>query len=191
MTLRPRDDLSQKQGLAAAAASLIKPGQTLFLDCGSTLLELARLLPEDLGLRVVTNSVPVAAALIERRDLWLYQLGGRLHPDVGGCLGAGTIADLGRFRFDLCFLGACALSQDEGLAGFDLDDVELKRSAIAASRATVLMLASAKIDRPAPFLIAPLSALSTYVVQPDLPPTTAQALRLSGADLRPCAPVTA
>lgn len=170
-----------KAALARAAAGLIRPGMVLFLDTGSTVLHLARALPRDLGLQVVTNAVASAAALAPRADLTLHVIGGRADPQTGGCHDARALAEIGRFRFDLCFLGACALSRDEGLAGFDAGDVDCKRAALSASRDSALMLTADKIDTFAPHVIAPLSAIGHYLLEPPAPPDLPPLLLAAGA----------
>ncbi len=183
VSLRNTEAQGQKQVLAQAALALIAPGQTLFLDTGSTNLALAQALPDDMDLRIVTNSLPVAAALMERGDLWLYVIGGVVKPGVGGCVDAGAVAELQNFRFDRAFLGACALSSEDGLMGFDMEDVRFKRSLMARSSQTAALLTTAKIGLRAPFRIGPLSAVSTYVMEADAPATLCEALRASGSEL--------
>lgn len=178
--VRAGEDVGRKRALARAALPLLRPGATLFLDTGSTVLQLAGLLPADRDLRVVTNSVPVAAALAARGDVGLVLVGGAVDPAVGGCVDAHAIAELRRFRPDLAFLGACALSLAEGLAGFEMADVDFKRALIEVSGATALMMTSAKLETAAPFRIAPVAALGHLVLEHDAAPALAAALGGAG-----------
>ena len=182
--VRSGEDAARKQALARAALGLIAKGQTIFVDTGSTVLQLAGLLPRDSGLRVVTNSLPAAAALMARDDLSLILIGGRVNPVVGGCVDARALAELGRFRFDLCFLGACALSAQTGLAGFEMDDVDVKRRLLEVSAATALMMTNAKLETSAPFSIGPVSDITHVVLEHDAPSEVVSAHRAKGADLR-------
>ena len=182
--VRSGEDAARKRALARAALGLIAQGQTIFLDTGSTTLQLAGLLPRDCGLRVVTNSLPAAAALMTRSDLSLILIGGSVNPVVGGCVDARALAELARFRFDLCFLGACALSVRNGLAGFEMDDVDVKRRLLEVSAATALMMTNAKLDTSAPFAIGPVSDLTHIVLEHDAPSEVVSALRATDADLR-------
>jgi DeoR/GlpR family transcriptional regulator of sugar metabolism len=174
---RSRDGTQRKRALAEATLPMMEPGQTVFLDSGSTNLQLAHLLPPLPGLRVVTNCIPIAAALATRTDLSLVVIGGAVDPTVGGSVDARATADLARFRFDLCILGACALSIDHGLAGFHLADVDFKQAAIAASASVALLLTSDKLETAAPFRIGPLGMLDTLVVEADAPEATVRTLR--------------
>lgn len=72
--------LAAKNALARAALPLIESGQTLFIDSGSTNLMLADILPGDLALTVVTNSVSIATTLFRRPGISLVLIGGMSIP---------------------------------------------------------------------------------------------------------------
>lgn len=181
LVVRRGEDRKQKHALAEVAAGLIRPGMTLFLDTGSTVAELAALLPARPGLRVVTNSLPAAAALMHRTDLTLVMIGGGVDPVTGGCTDSAALSRLGLYRFDLSFFGACALSLTEGLAGFDLADVDFKRLLLERSAATALMMTNAKLETAAPHAIAGLAAVDDYILAADAPAAITAALRAAGA----------
>lgn len=184
MQVRAGEDAARKRALALAATELIQPGQTLFLDTGSTVLQLAGVLPRGLRLTVVTHSLPAAAALMTRDDLALMVIGGPLDRATGGCFGARAMAELSRVRVDLGFLGACALSARDGLAGFDAADVELKAALIEQSGATALMMTNPKLETAAPFRIAPASAVRHLVLEHDASEGVASLLAQAGCNVR-------
>ena len=182
--VRSGEDLERKRALACAALGLIREGQTLFLDTGSTNLQLAARLRPDLALTVVTNSVPVAATLMGRPGTALVLIGGSVNAAVGGCVDARSIAELRRFRIDLCFLGACAMSIEDGLAGFDMADVDFKRSLLDVSTHATLLLTTTKLQTSAPFHIGPVTDVAHFVLESDAPVEVLAALRRLGTDIR-------
>lgn len=182
--VRSGEDAARRKALARAAAGLITRGQTIFLDTGSTTLQLAGLLPRDMNLQVVTNSLPAAAVLMTRSDVSLFVIGGRVNPAVGGSVDARAHAELGRYRFDLCFLGACSLSIRDGLAGSDMDDVGIKRRLIEVSATTVLMMTSTKLETSAPFAIGSISDIAHVILEHDAPGEVVSSLRAAGAEVR-------
>jgi DeoR/GlpR family transcriptional regulator of sugar metabolism len=182
--VRSGEDVERKRALAHAALGLIREGQTLFLDTGSTNRHLAAQLPADRALTVVTNSVPVAATLMGRPGIALVVIGGSVNAHVGGCVDARSIAEMRRFRIDLCFLGACAMSVETGMAGFDMADVDFKRALLDASVVTALMLTTAKLETSAPFPIGPMSDIAHLVFEHDAPEAVLSLLRGKGADIR-------
>jgi DeoR/GlpR family transcriptional regulator of sugar metabolism len=182
--VRSGEDLGRKHALACAAAELVRAGQTLFLDTGSTNHRLAMELPEDAELTVVTNSVPVAAALMDCPGIALVVIGGRVDPTIGGCVGARSIAEMQRFRIDLCFVGICAISIEHGIAGFDMADVDFKRRLIEVSAETAMMLTSVKLETAAPYRIGRVTDVDHLIVEHDAPASIVAALRETGTAVR-------
>ncbi|RHZ99023.1 DeoR/GlpR transcriptional regulator [Cereibacter sphaeroides] len=186
--VRLGEEAARKHALARRAVDLIRPDQTLFLDAGSTLVPLAGLLPEGQGLRVVTNSIPAAAALLGRSGIALVLIGGGVNMTVGGAVDAQALSELARLRIDLCFLGACALSPEEGLAGFEMDDVAFKRRLLQQSRASVLMMTNGKLGTQAPFAIARADEIGHYILEADAPEEMELRVRRTGATVLRAAP---
>jgi DeoR/GlpR family transcriptional regulator of sugar metabolism len=182
--VRSSEDIGRKRALARAAVAMVCKGQTLFLDTGSTNRELAVELPQDADLTVVTNSVPTTAALRDRPGIALVVIGGPVNSTIGGCVGARSIAELQRFRIDLCFLGICALSIEHGIAGFDLADVDFKRGLIDASGETAMMLTSVKLETTAPYRIGRVTDVGHLIVEHDAPASIVAALRETGMAVR-------
>lgn len=164
ITARMRDDPSEKNQLARRVLGLLKQGETVFLDSSSTNLLLARLIPPDIRVHIITNSVLIAAELTAKPDLEVNILGGRVNAHVGGRVDGEAMAALSEFSIDLCFLGACAFDQAEGLAGFERDDVAFKRQLIRASRSTAVLLTAEKLGTFAPYRICRADEIGTYVL---------------------------
>ena len=154
-----------KQALARMAVSLVQPGESLFLDNGSTNLALAAALPSDRELTVVTNSIPIAAALLHRSGIKLIMMGGDVSPAIGGCVDASAVLAAQQLNIDRCFLGACSISAEDGISGFDLPDVIFKRTILSASRDVVVMATADKLETRATHLIASLGAIDCLVVE--------------------------
>lgn len=182
--VRSGEDIGRKRALARAALELVREGQTLFLDTGSTNRQLAAELPQDAGLTVVTNSVPVAAALMDCPGIALVVIGGCVDTTIGGCVGARSIAEMQRFRIDLCFLGTCAISIEHGIAGFNMADVDFKRGLIEVSAETALMLTNVKLETVAPHRIGWVTDIDHLVVEHDAPASIVAALRGAGTAVR-------
>jgi DeoR/GlpR family transcriptional regulator of sugar metabolism len=168
MAVRAGEAIERKLALAEAATGVIRPGEFLFLDSGSTNLALARLLP-GLDLTVATNSVAVAASLADRCDLQLLLTGGVVTPEVGSCIDATSVLAMQQMNIDRCFLGVCAVSGEEGISVFDPADALFKRALIARSRAVMMMVATDKLGTRAPHRVAALDEIDGIVVEHDAP----------------------
>jgi DeoR/GlpR family transcriptional regulator of sugar metabolism len=149
-----------KLALARATVSLVKPGQVVLLDGGTTNVEVARQLPRDLRATVVTNSPPVAVALAAHRDVDVVLLGGRVRRDLQAATDAATVSGVRQIRADLCFLGVCAVDASAGVSTGDLDEAYVKRAMVEASGDVVALVTADKVGTALRHVVAPLSALT-------------------------------
>ena len=112
---RHRHNLEAKQRIGAEAAGRVEKDQTLFMDTGTTTLEVARaLVRRNLTCRVVTSSLMIASALWGRPDIELMLLGGRVREGSPDLVGAGTEMMLERLSADVAFLGSDGLDPERG-----------------------------------------------------------------------------
>lgn len=183
LTGRVRQDRERKQGLAAFAAAMVRPGELIFLDSGSTNLALVEHLPEDADLTVVTNSIPIAAAVLARQDLRLITVGGEVNLVVGGCVDAAAMTQVERMTFDRSFLGACAVSTADGLSVHDFDDGTFKRALLARSRRAVVLATTEKLGTTARHRVADLAQVTAIIVEFDAPDGNVLPLAATGATI--------
>jgi DeoR/GlpR family transcriptional regulator of sugar metabolism len=160
---RVRESDASKRAMAETAARLIHDGQVILMDSGSTVLEVAAHLPTSLRLTIVTNSLPVAAALIHHPLIEVQVLGGRLNKDAQAMIGVPVVEALRQFRPDLCVLGVCSLHPEIGISMLDVEEAYVKRAMIEQSAEVVAMVDAAKLGTAAPYVIGPLRSL-TYLV---------------------------
>src|ERR1700691_5446206 len=83
---RRREAGDRKLALAKKLVSMVRPGQLLFIDAGSTNLAAARSLPEGIGATVATHDPVIASVLTGRTDLTLITVGGQVNPLVGAAV---------------------------------------------------------------------------------------------------------
>src|SRR5260221_3051320 len=125
---------ARKAAVAQAAAALVRRGQVLFIDAGSTNTAIARALPERQALTVVTNAPSIATALTGRDGIDVLIIGGRPHHPSGGTLGARG-GDEGRpIRADLCFVGACGVAGEGGTNALEQEGGLLEEARDPAER---------------------------------------------------------
>lgn len=165
MMQRVGEHREQKTSLAAAAVSIIQPGELIFLDSGSTNLAMVDLLPHDYALTVVTNSMVIAAALLVRTDIRLLVLGGEVTHQMGGCIDSSAAIQMSRMKFDRAFIGVCAVSASEGFCAFDPADATFKRLVIQASKSSIALVTNEKFSISAPYQIAGLTEMHQLVVE--------------------------
>ncbi|HOQ30317.1 MAG TPA: DeoR/GlpR family DNA-binding transcription regulator, partial [Armatimonadota bacterium] len=122
----------EKVAIGRAAAALAAPGETVMVDAGTTALQVARHLPRDAGLIVVTTSLLVAQELYGAGPRLLL-LGGFLRDDFPGVYGPLTETALASLRVDILFIGCDGASAEEGFYTADLHLLSLERAMIAAA----------------------------------------------------------
>jgi DeoR/GlpR family transcriptional regulator of sugar metabolism len=169
--LAARRDLhpAVKDRLAARAAALIRPGQTMIFDGGTTHLALVRALPPDLVATIATHSPMIAAALEDHPGIEVLLIGGRLYRHSMVATGAIAAEGFARLRADLCFLGVTGLHPDSGLTTGDAEEAAIKRAMLAASGETIVLATPDKIGTASPHIIASLSAVTTLIVAAEGP----------------------
>lgn len=163
---RSREDLSveSKKRLAIVAAQMIRPGQVIGVDGGTTNLELVRHIPATIGATVVTHSPLIAAALQDHRNIEVILLGGRLFRHSMVCLGANTTRELEQFHFDIFFLGATGVHPIAGATTGDWDDATVKRAFCSRAAEVVLMASPEKLNAASPFTIISVNQIGALIV---------------------------
>jgi DeoR/GlpR family transcriptional regulator of sugar metabolism len=178
--IRQNQKLGSKMELGQAVATMIAANQIIFLDAGTTNLEIARALPNLPKLTVATNSPAIALELSCRSDITLVMIGGRIDPEAGAALGARAIRDIRSLSVDLSFLGACAVSDQGGVRAFIFEDAEFKQALVETSRAVAVAVTTEKLGTTAPFHVALASDLDLLIVEADAPGGQLQAFQRGG-----------
>lgn len=156
----------EKEAIARAAAKLVRPGQVVILDGGTTTLQVAQHLPLDLVATVVTNSPPIALALAEHPQIEVIMLGGRLYKKALVNVGAAAIESLRMIRADICMLGVCSLHPEVGISVANLDEAHVKRAMIAGAAEVIGLSTEAKLDTAANYVVDTIQALTYLVTAP-------------------------
>jgi DeoR/GlpR family transcriptional regulator of sugar metabolism len=145
-----------KRRLGSAAARLLRPGQTVWLDGGTTVYYVAEALADRRppGLVVVTHNMPAAELLADLDDVDVHLLGGQYFRRTSLLLGAHTLAAVRRWRFDVALLGVEGIDR-EGLWNSLHDVVLLQRAVIRASSLRVVLADAVKFGRHAAEFLGP------------------------------------
>ncbi|WP_431625373.1 DeoR/GlpR family DNA-binding transcription regulator [Enterobacter chuandaensis] len=156
---------AEKHTIAQKAATLIQAGGCIFIDAGTTNLALAKALPADLNVTVVTNSPAIAAELLHHPLCEVIITGGQIQRASGGTVGATAASQIQGIIFDQAFIGGCAMDPETGLTGFDFADCEFKKAVIAQSTQTIVALTADKLPGVARFVVAKSRDIDVLVVE--------------------------
>ncbi|MGO4294101.1 DeoR/GlpR family DNA-binding transcription regulator [Chitinophaga sp. RAB17] len=159
-----------KKHIAGKALTYLHNGQTIILDGGTSTLMLAKLFPANLHIRVITNSVPIVAQLIEHPVIEVIFTGGLIGKDSRTAGGMDTIRMLEKLRADICFLGICSLHPDAGVTGLDLGEADVKSAMVGSANKTIALATSDKMGTAEPFKVCDITGLDTIITDnPNLP----------------------
>jgi len=170
---RAQQNTGEKRRIGRAAAALVQPGASIYLDAGTTALEVGRALVErartdpTFTARITTPAVNIGAELAGIDTLKVHQLGGQIDPTTMAVTGATLVHDLGQMNFDLFFMGITGIDPDRGLTNSSPFGVEAKRTALARTRETWVVADHGKWRQISAYQVAALGDVAGLIVDVD------------------------
>lgn len=172
--------IREKELIARRAAKLIVPGETVFIDSGTTCGALAREV-QKMALRVVTNSLTVMNLLANAEGIALHTLGGAYRHEADSFIGPIAEAALERLNIDTAFMGTSGVGVDGTLASQNTIEAQLKGRIIARASRSVVLFDRSKLGKT-PFAVfagpSDLGALVTDAPAESLEPFAAAGVEI-------------
>ena len=153
----------EKKRIAAEAASLVAEGTSIFLDCGTTVSELAYEIAERKNVTVVTNSLLVINTVCNFSNLKLVVLPGTFHAKTMGFFDTSTFRYLQNLCVDMAFMGAESVDPALGFMVPDFDDGECKKRICECSQKTVMLADSSKVGKKSMYRYADFSDIDVFI----------------------------
>lgn len=169
-----------KVGIGRAAAAMVRAGQVVFVDGGTTAIQLVRHLPRDLKVTIVTHSPHIAIELVDHPEVQVELIGGRLFKHSVVAVGSAAIEAIARIRADVYFMGVTGVHPEVGLTTGDAEEAAVKRALCRFSAETVVLASSEKLGAASPFVIVPFKDIGTIVVETATPAKTVNSYRALG-----------
>ena len=173
---------SEKQKIAKLALGMINDKDTIYLDGGSTVLELAKLLKEKKGLTVVTNSLMAAAELMESGHN-LIIVGGKFRPLSRTLVGPLTSKIINSLNIKKAFLGTIGFTVDDGLSTTDSDEAYTKELVMQRTEKAILLADSSKLGKKSFAVSGSLSDIDVVITDSGISPSFAKELKKRKIDL--------
>ncbi|WP_321477272.1 transcriptional repressor AgaR [uncultured Paludibaculum sp.] len=173
---------AEKARIGHAAAELIRPGQIIILDSGTTTAEIARRL-KHLRLRpitVITNALNSAMELSSTPDLSVVMLGGILRPMSFSLVGPQAEQTLRNLNADQLFLGVDALDPELGLSTPDILEAQLNALMIKVAKEVTVVADSSKLGRRSLSVICKTNAIHRLITDTGADGQIVEALREQG-----------
>ncbi len=162
--IRQNMNLPLKTKIAACAASLVRPGDTLFLDASTTALYLARALKKCREIRVITNSLPIINELSHYPDIKLVSVGGQLSLSNQSFIGdAAQRLILDNYCASKIFFSCRGLSEDGEMFESDEAETAVKRVMLRCAAERIMLCDSTKYGRIGHVKLGNLEKISTVI----------------------------
>ena len=179
-TFRAQQNVHAKQIIAQKAAQFIKKNSSIFFDAGSTMMALAKILPNDY-MNVISTGINVSQELVAHSNINVTIPGGSVNRATLSVSGSDSIAFIDKVNIECAFISASAFSLDSGFSVSNMYEAELNRKVISKAKQTIVLLDSSKIGKSLLFTFADLSAIDVLVTDDEpLSPALIQAAKLAG-----------
>lgn len=183
--LRSVHEHEVKEALAAKAIEFINDGDSIALDIGTTILELAKLLDEKRGLTIVTASLPIAEQVISSsgrgRAHRLIITGGETRPGELSMVGHLAQRAYRELHVDKAFVGIGGVSLEDGLTEYNLEDALVKREMIQSANEVYLLADSSKFGRTTFASVGAVDQVDHYITDSLISPDVAKGLEATGS----------
>ena len=173
---RLQENARAKRAIAKRAIQLFKPGDTLFVDTGTTTLFFAEEMALATGLTVITNSGVIAALAARGTANQVFLIGGEYRADRNENLGPLAIEQIGRFHAAHAVLTVGSV-ETVGILDYDLGEANIARAMIAQSRSVTVLADSSKFGRGGLIKVAGLNAIERIVTEKEPPEDIADAMK--------------
>jgi DeoR family transcriptional regulator of aga operon len=176
---------AEKVRIGHAAAQMIKDGETIMLDSGSTTAEIARQIRflKLRSLNVITNALNIAMELANLSHVRLIMIGGVLRQMSYSLAGPPAEQTLRRLHADRLFLGVDGLDPEIGLMTPDVVEAQLNAVMIQVSREVVVVADASKFERRSLSVIGKLDVVHKVITDSGTSPGVLQALRARNVEV--------
>lgn len=173
-----------KENIAKFAASLIKEGNIIILDAGTTNMEIAKNIKDFKSLTVVSTDINIAAYLCNNSNLKIICTGGIVQNSTGACIGMKTSEFLKNINADIVFIGTSSADVDKGITTPTIDKAEIKKQMLISSNKKILILDSTKFRKVSFAKVCDLKDLDMIITDANLNKNIVNAIKNKGINLK-------
>ncbi len=173
----------EKIEICRFASGFIEDNDTIYMDCGTTVVFLARFITKFRNLRVITNSLPVVSELLPFSNITVYLIGGVLDNTRRALYGQMTDSLIARFKADKAFIGGGGISLAHGLSSGDEKSASITVKMAEAAQKVFLLCDSSKIEKDSYYTYSSLSMISYLITDQKVDPKTIELYRNNNINL--------
>ena len=162
---------AEKKSIARKAIPLITRDMFVMTTGGTTLIELAKALPQALKATFISGSIPVIMEYTHHPNIDVIVIGDKVSKNSKITVGGDAIMKIRQIKADLCFLGVNAIDAQQGITDNDWDVVQVKKAMIESSQKVVCLAIAEKINTRQPIHVCPAEDIDVLITElsPDDP----------------------
>lgn len=182
-SLRAMENVEAKMKIAKKALDYVERGRSYFIDSGTTMMCLAKVLPDE-DLSILTSGPNIALEIIKNNNPSVTLVGGQLSRNNLSTSGANSLNFIKDINVDIAFMATSGFSLEYGFTCGDYNECELKRAVIRKARKVILLMDVSKIDKNMPFTFATLKDIDVLICDKALPEDIVQAAERYGVEIK-------
>lgn len=175
-------NIDEKSAIGRKCAEFINDGDSILLEVGTTVLQVAKALKSKKRLSIITNSIHVINELMDT-DFDIYIIGGKMRHGEGSISGAVSLFELENFHIEKAILSAGGITLEHGISDYNIEEVLVRKKVIEQAREVILVADSSKFGRDVLAHITPVTSLNTVITDDKLSPELLQKFRDAGVNI--------
>lgn len=179
--IRDTHQVTEKDAIGTACAALIKPGQNVILDAGTTCFHVAKRLGDKVA-QIITNSLPVANLFSASNRHEVHLSGGVIYPRLGTLVGPDAVQTFSRMHADVAILSGSGISAD-GIYNSHALLVDIQRAMMAGAAKVIFCFDHTKFGRRSTFFLCDFADVDVVVTDAKTPKDQIAALRKKGIEV--------
>jgi DeoR/GlpR family transcriptional regulator of sugar metabolism len=175
--------IESKKRIAQKAAALIKDGMFVLTSGGTTIIELAKALPESLHATFITGSLPAALEYLHHPNIEIILIGDKISKSSQITVGGEAISKIKQIKADICFLGINALHTGYGLTDNDWEVVQVKKAMIETSAKVVSLSIAEKLNTSQRIKICDINDIDVLITELDAASPIVEPYKKAGLEI--------
>lgn len=177
-------NVKEKERIGEEATKLIKEGDFIMLDSGTTTLEVARHLHHFNHLRIVTNAMNIATELMAYKRFDVVMLGGNVRINSHSTVGPLALSVLRNFSRYKLFLGVDSFSIENGVSTPNLEEALLNQMMIQQADQVIAVFDSSKFNKRSFVHVANINEIDCIITDRAIPTGLCSKLKSAGIEVR-------
>ncbi len=182
LSTRSGENKISKQKIATAASKFIETGRSIFFDSGSTMMQMASLMPKT-RLSVNTTDPNLALELVKQDNIMVNLVGGLLSRDNLSLSGKPAVDYISKVNIDVAFVSPSGFSMKNGFTSGNYNESELKNSIVKKAGCVIMLLHSSKMEKSLPYTFCALEDVQKIITDEPLDIEMMDACKKLGIDV--------